>query len=319
MDEIRQTDCEGDVRSALKRKSTEYWSNILINEAVKIAREIKADAALFYMDSTKDIGPFLDLKTDIKLILLTKRDECVQKASSLPVYAVKIPNVQLSRTACLKVGFLSAISKGILCPGDVIVCVGGVPEQGYMDTLMIVHTGFEAELFRGGSMITFPSDFRPDVFDRLLNLAIELASEGREGKPVGTIFVLGDHENVLNYSRQLVFNPFEGRPEHELNLADETVQESLKEFAAIDGAFVIRDDGVVLAAGRYLNVAYTGEALSRGLGARHMAAAAITYATKAIAIAISESTGKVTVFKDGKVLTEIERLSERVKKDLLPK
>ncbi len=314
MDKIKQVNSKEKVKVPLIQRSQNEWTDILIREAVKIARQIKADAALFYMDSTEDIAPFLDLKTDVKLIFLTKRDECVQKASSLPVYAVKIPDVQLPRTGCLKVGFLSAISKGILSPGDVIVCVGGLPEQGYMDTLMIVDTSVEAELFSGGNIMTFPPDLRPEVFERLLNLAIELAIEGREGKPVGTIFVLGDHENVLTYSRQLVFNPFEGRPEQELNINDQRVQESVKEFAAIDGAFVVRDDGVVMAAGRYLNVAYSGEPLPRGLGARHMAAAAITYATKAVAISISESTGKVTVFKEGRILTEIERFNQRPRK-----
>jgi DNA integrity scanning protein DisA with diadenylate cyclase activity len=119
--------------------------------------------------------------------------------------------------------------------------------------------------------------------------------------------VLGDHEKVLSLSSQLVFNPFHGHPEESLNINEPQVRESLKEFSSIDGAFVIRDDGVVLAAGRYLNVGYHGEALPQGLGTRHAAAAAITQVTESIAFTISESTGKVTIFRGGKILTEIEK------------
>ena len=294
-------------RELQEKLSPQQWTEVLIKEAIKVAKKIQANAVLFYMDSTKDIGPFLDLRTDMKLILLTKREECINKASRLPVNAVRIPDVRLSRVGYLKMGFLSAMSKGLVNEGDVIVCVGGVPEQGYMDTVMIVNTASEIELFAGGSMLKFPEHFRPEVFDTLMILAMELAYEGREGKPVGTIFVLGDHEKVLELSRQLVFNPFEGRPESELNINNDMVRESIKEFASIDGAFVIRDDGVVLAAGRYLNVAFPDIKLPQGLGARHAAAAAITNATDSVAITISESTGKVTVFKEGKILTEIER------------
>jgi diadenylate cyclase len=283
------------------------WTGIMIKEAISIARKIGADALLFYMDSTKDLSPFEKTKSDIKLILLTKRKECLEKSSALNLHAVLLPDVQLTRSGYLKIGFLSAISKGLLKSGNVIVCVGGVPEQGYMDTIMLVEVSLESELFSGGITETFPSDMRPEVFETLLGIVLELAYEGREGKPVGSIFVLGDHEKVLSLSSQLVFNPFHGHPEDALNLNQPQVKESLKEFSSIDGAFVIREDGVVLAAGRYLNVSYHGEALPQGLGTRHAAAAAITQATNAVAFAISESTGRVTIFKGGKILTVIEK------------
>lgn len=283
------------------------WTQTVIRESVIIAKKIGADALLFYMDSTKDIFPLAKIKADIKLIVLTKRKECFEKATGLPIHAVLLPEVQLTRSGYLKIGFLSALSKGLLKSGDVIVCVGGVPEQGYMDTIMLIEVSTESQLFSGDVTATFPSEIRSEVFEALLGIVLELANEGREGKPVGSIFVLGDHEKVLSLSSQLVFNPFHGHPEESLNINAPQVRESLKEFSSIDGAFVIREDGVVLAAGRYLNVGYHGEALPQGLGTRHAAAAAITQATNAVALTISESTGKVTLFKGGKILTEIEK------------
>lgn len=283
------------------------WTPIMIKEAISIAKKIGADALLFYMDSTKDLSPFEKSKSEVKLVLLTKRKECMEKASALDLQTVLLPDVQLTRSGYLKIGFLSAISKGFLKGGDVIVCVGGVPEQGYLDTIMLVEVSLESELFSGGVTGSFPSDIRPEVFDTLLEIVLELAYEGREGKPVGSIFVLGDHEKVLSMSSQLVFNPFKGHPEEELNLNQPQMRESLKEFSSIDGAFVIREDGVVLAAGRYLNVSYHGEPLPQGLGTRHAAAAAITQATNSMALTISESTGRVTIFRGGKILTVIEK------------
>lgn len=290
-----------------ERPAPARWTSIVIRESISIAKKIGADALLFYMDSTKDLEPFEKLKSDVKLILITKRKECVEKSSALNFHAVLLPEVQLTRIGYLKIGFLSAISKGILKSGDVIVCVGGVPEQGYMDTIMLVEVSLESELFSGGARDSFPLDLKPEVFETLLGIVLELANEGREGKPVGSIFVLGDHEKVLAMSTQLVFNPFKGHPEEALNINQPQVKESLKEFSSIDGAFVIREDGVVLAAGRYLNAGYPGEALPQGLGTRHAAAAAITRATNSVALAISESTGRVTIFRGGKILTVIEK------------
>jgi DNA integrity scanning protein DisA with diadenylate cyclase activity len=304
-------------KSGQKMEPSE-WTPMVIKEAISMAKKIGADAILVYMDSTKDLRPLQKLKSDIELILLTKRKECMEKAAELPIHAVMIPDVKLTRAGYLKIGFLSAISKGLLKNGDVIVCVGGVPEQGYMDTVMLVEVSMESELFSGRESVPFPPEIKAAVFETLLGIVLELANEGREGKPVGSIFVLGDHEKVLSMSSQLVFNPFQGHPEETLNISDSQVRESLKEFSSIDGAFVIREDGVVLAAGRYLNVSYHGEALPQGLGTRHAAAAAITQATDSVAMTISESTGKVTVFRKGKILTEIEKASPPTSSKILP-
>ena len=218
-----------------------------------------------------------------------------------------IPDVALTRTGYLKVGFLSAVSKGLLKSGDTVVCVGGVPEQGCMDTIMLVEISMESELFAGHLALAFPQGIQPEVFETLFGIVLELANEGREGKPVGGLFVIGDHENVLRLSRQMVFNPFQGYPEESRNINAADVRESLKEFSAIDGAFIIRGDGVVLAAGRHLNVVYQGPGLPQGLGTRHAAGAAITGVTSSIAMVISESTGKVTLFRNGQSITTIDR------------
>ena len=94
----------------------------------------------------------------------------------------------------------------------------------------------------------------PHVFDRLLTLSLELAEEGKEGKPLGTIFILGDDQKVMELSHQMVMNPFAGVPEAERNIMNSRLKETIREFATIDGAFVIRNDGVILAAGRHLEI-----------------------------------------------------------------
>ena len=172
---------------------------------------------------------------------------------------------------------------------------------------MVLEVGDESEIVSFAEESPFPEDIKPDIFESLLTLVMEMAYEGREGKPIGSTFVLGDHERVLQYSHQLVFNPFQGHPEHVLHISKPEVRETLKEFSSIDGAFIIRNDGVVLAAGRYLNAAYHGEPMPQGLGARHSSAAAITGVTDSVALVISESSGRLTIFRSGSIITTIEK------------
>jgi DNA integrity scanning protein DisA with diadenylate cyclase activity len=112
----------------------------------------------------------------------------------------------------------------------------------------------------------------------------------------------------MRQSRSLVLNPFLGHPESALSVFDPALEETLKEFSALDGAFIVRGDGVVLTAGSHLipsSAAHTN--LASGLGTRHGAAAGICASTNAIAICISQSTGTVSVYKAGALVTEIRR------------
>ncbi|MFQ5735173.1 MAG: DNA integrity scanning protein DisA nucleotide-binding domain protein, partial [Planctomycetaceae bacterium] len=147
----------------------------------------------------------------------------------------------------------------------------------------------------------------------VVDLAVEIGRDGREGKPVGTLFVVGDHRKVLKLSHEGVFDPFKGYKQAERNIRNPRVREAMKELAQIDGAFIIGADGIVHAAGRILDAPAEGLTLSSGLGARHWAAAAISKATNAIAAAVSESTGTVRIFEVGFVVLRIEPMERGMK------
>jgi diadenylate cyclase len=141
------------------------------------------------------------------------------------------------------------------------------------------------------------------VIETVLQIASEIAREGREKGHVGTIFVIGDTERVLKVSRQVVINPFKGHSEEDRNILSPSTWETAKEFSQIDGAFLVRENGIIEAAGRYIEVK-NPVPLPSGLGGRHLASAAVTKETRAIAITVSE-TGVIRIFKDGEILMRI--------------
>jgi len=143
----------------------------------------------------------------------------------------------------------------------------------------------------------------PDVLDAVLRVAAEIGREGREGQSVGTSFVVGDTGQVLTHSKQFVLNPFYGHKEEERRITDDGIRENIKEFAQLDGAFIITDSGVVEAAGRYITLDMSQVNLPGGLGSRHSSIAGITLATRSIGIVVSQSGGRVTIFRDGNIVS----------------
>ncbi|HIH03705.1 MAG TPA: hypothetical protein HA263_07650 [Methanoregulaceae archaeon] len=167
---------------------------------------------------------------------------------------------------------------------------GGVPAGEVADT--------------GGDLLA-GTDIEPGVFDAVLRIALEIAREGREGKPVGTAFLVGDVDGVLAYSTQFILNPFKGHTAEERRITNEELAENIKEFAMLDGAFVISGDGVVEAAGRYITVDTSAVQIPAGLGSRHASVAGITLVTGTIGIVVSQSGGLIKIFRHGEIVRTV--------------
>src|SRR5581483_8611506 len=91
------------------------------------------------------------------------------------------------------------------------------------------------------------------VLESLLDLAIEIAREGREGRRIGTLFTLGFADLVMRRSRPFILDPLGLHPREARQIADPNLRGTIKELAQLDGAFILDSDGVVLAACRYLD------------------------------------------------------------------
>ena len=154
------------------------------------------------------------------------------------------------------------------------------------------------------SILCQVTDYDPEIVESLIELAVEIAREGREGRRIGTLFTLGDEAAVLEKSRSLILNPLEGHPERARHISDPNLRGTIKELAQLDGAFVISAAGIVVAACRYLDAAATAIDLPLGLGSRHIAAAHISSATRAVGIVVSES-AVVRLFCHGSLIGEI--------------
>lgn len=280
----------------------------MIKTAVQIAKSIKAKALFLYVDCLGEENHILDLPKGCELIAVTKSGHLGNEdfTKKFPKHVI-LPKIKLGRIGLIKVSMAFSISTGMVGDGDKVVFLCGTSELMSLDTLTVFEIGKESEIITTKNITGISESVQPEVFETTLNLAIELAVKGREGKPVGTIFVIGDEERVMQLSKQMIINPFKGYTEEERNILSPELKETIREFSALDGAFVIGRDGTVMTAGRYLGATSDQTDVARGLGSRHMAAAGITALTDSIAIVISESTGDVRIFKNGKILMEIEK------------
>ena len=155
-----------------------------------------------------------------------------------------------------------------------------------------------------GDVCTPQRDIDQQTLEQVILLAVEIAREGREGRKIGTLFVIGDTEETLMRSKCLILDPLWHHPNERKHISDPDLRETVKELAQLDGAFIVSDAGTVRSACRFLNASFGEVDLPLGLGSRHMAAASITQQTNAIAVVVSESS-VVRVFENGELISEI--------------
>ena len=224
--------------------------------------------------------------------------------------ALVIPAYDYSRTERVKVALVSALSQGAFKEGDLVLCMTGKLGRA-PDTLMQMRIGGSLDDRLTIEGVKLGDEFNSQVVDALIQLALQVGQEGFEGHPIGTILTIGDHTSVMEKSRQMTINPFQGISESERNVLDPKIREAIKNFSVLDGAFVIREDGVVLAAGRYLSSSDEMVKIPLGLGARHAAAAGITSSTHCIALVVSQTSGAVRLFKGGNIVLELHQTARR--------
>ncbi|XXF75284.1 diadenylate cyclase [Myxococcaceae bacterium GXIMD 01537] len=281
-----------------------------LRSALSLASKNEVDHFLFISDSPIPADDLRGKPAKKKLIYAVTMDKLAQEHHAKKVRALVIPAYDYSRVERVKVALVSALSQGAFKEGDLVLCMTGKVGRA-PDTVMHMRIGGSLEDRVAMEGVKLGDEFNSQVVDALIQLALQIGQEGFEGHPIGTIITIGDHTNVLEKSRQMTINPFQGLSESERNVLDPKIREAIKNFSVLDGAFVIREDGVVLAAGRYLSAADEAVKIPLGLGARHAATAGITSTTKCVALVVSQTSGAVRLFKNGNIVLELHQTARR--------
>jgi hypothetical protein len=280
--------------------------------ALVLASRSEVDRLLVVSDDPLSPSELRGRPIKKKLVYAVTNEAIAHQLTTRKYHAVVIPPYEYSRVEKIKVALVACRGDGLVKDGDTILAIAGQGAERNLDTLIRVRLGDEEQEQIRIDTIGLPPEFSSQVVEALIHASMEIGAQGYEGHPTGTILVIGDSTAVMEKSRQLTLNPFQGMSEADRNALDPPIKDAIKTFAVLDGAFIIREDGVVLAAGRYLQVSLKDAKLPLGLGARHSAAAAVSIETKAVAITVSQTTGTVRVFKEGDIVLELHQTARRI-------
>lgn len=285
----------------------------LLKAARRVSNEAECKAAILLAESEFDFTEVKKLLRGTPLIVASHLPDVQEAIREDGIILVPLNQEPQTRQVQLSQALLEAIADDLVQTGDRVVAIYSGFERENLDTLSVINLSEHLARLTTRDLQRLETQVPLLTLRKVVDLAVEIGREGREAKKVGTIFVVGNHRKVLEMSHEGIHDPFRGYAKKEKMITSPRVRESIKEIAQIDGAFVISADGCVMGSGRILDAPAEELTLSKGLGSRHWAAAAISKSTNAIAIAVSESTGTVRLFQNGVVVLRIEPMLQAMK------
>lgn len=266
--------------------------------AAKIAKEIEANV-IISIESIPDREYGEDEELQARIIIFKKVKENTYKKIE---YITKLKNLEFGSIIPVKEIIMEAILKNHIDKGDRVVCTQDSKLGfGYKGVLFIFDID---DTFFNVSRHKLSEKTGTEIIDAVIDICREIAQEGREGKKVGTAFIIGDPSELSRYMKQLIINPFL-RLEEKPRITDPKIRETIKEFSQLDGVFLLNNDGEILSAGTYINVDHADINLPEGFGTKHRTCCALTNVTDSMAITLSESGGRIRIIKNGKIILKI--------------
>ena len=189
------------------------------------------------------------VRDDERVIWVARERKQMPVSDPAKDVVLAMPDAVLNRLSQLNLAlFLAALNRH-LGPEEKVPGLSGVTGSQRLDTLVIAKPARDYPWLRHHKSAMAVTRH----LARLLEIALHFAREGREGASIGAIFVLGHRSTLSPHLRQLILNPLKGHAQAARSIHNPDFLETLRELAAMDGAFVVNRRGIVDSAGTYLD------------------------------------------------------------------
>lgn len=242
-----------------------------------------------------------------RIIAATATPETYKALTKAGLVTLRLPLHAIDKHRQIRHVLSVALKSNRVSPGEIVVCaVGQDVYPGEASLIVVTAVEPDLEELVITDLVKLTDGIRPKALDCAVAIACKVGRAARRGKRIGATIMIGDSLKVLEGSKQLIPNPFQGHDKESRTLINPDIQDAIVELSKLDGAFVVRGDGFIQAAGVYLAAFKVDVALPAGLGARHAAAAAVTARTAATGVVVSATDGNVRVFSGGRMVLRMD-------------
>jgi DNA integrity scanning protein DisA with diadenylate cyclase activity len=299
--------------SGMKIQRFDSQFSAILDLASGLCHATEAGLLLVMLEGPTDWEQLRKRSGELQVVVAADTAEELEGAAEAGLATIVLNMADSPVVERLTQALLTGVARDVLSPGARVVVVYSGFEVDTIDSVSFIELDEHLGRLTARDLRQLETSVPLETLKTVIDLAVEIGREGREGKPIGTMFVVGDTRKVVQHCQPAGFDPVKGYSRPERDLHDPRVREAVKEIAVLDGAFIVTAEGIVEKAAQLVDFPYANLTLSKGLGARHWAAAAVSKATSSLAIVVSQSSGTVRLFQGGEVMLRIEPLRQAMK------
>lgn len=279
----------------------------LARMVVRIAEAANAHTIICVTESGDFAQHLLSYIGQYRIIAATATPETYDALTKAGLVTLRLPLHAIDKHRQIRHVLSVALKSNSVPTGELIVCaVGQDVYPGEANLIVVTEVEPNLEELVITDLVKLTDGIRPKALDCAIIIACKIGRAARRGKRIGAILMLGDSVKVLEGSKQLIPNPFQGHDQSTRMLTNPDIHDAIVELSKLDGAFVVRGDGFIQTAGVFLAATEVNVELPIGLGARHVAAAAATARTAATGVVVSATDGTVRVFSGGRMVLRMD-------------
>jgi diadenylate cyclase len=279
----------------------------LARMVVSVAKATQVDGIICITETGSLAQHLYRLSDDFRVIATTTNSKTYDTLTKAGLEVIHLPLHTADKYTQIRHAISVVLQSTSISIGDLVICAIGhdvYQEGGNLVVLTEMEAGIEK--LAVSDLLKLTDGIRPILLEVAVAVACKIGRAARRGTRLGAIFMLGDSLKVLEGSKQLIPNPFQGHDDTRRRLTNPEIHHAVLELSKLDGAFVIRGDGFIQTAGTFLASIDIEIELPPGLGARHFAAAAVTKRTAATAVVVSATDGNVRAFSGGKMVLQMD-------------
>ncbi len=274
---------------------------------VRIAEAARAHTIICVTERGTFAQHLLDSPSQCRIIAATAAPETYEALTEAGLVTLRLPLHAIDKHRQIRHVLSVALKSNSVSAGELVICaVGQDVYPGEASLVVVTEVEPDLEELVITDLVKLTDGIRPKVLDCAVAIACKIGRAARRGKRIGAMLMLGDSLKVLEGSKQLILNPFQGHEKDNRTLMSSDIHDAIVELSKLDGAFVVRGDGFIQTAGVFLATSNVDADMPIGLGARHAAAAAVTARTAATGVVVSATDGNVRVFSGGRLVLRMD-------------
>ena len=239
----------------------------LARMVVSVAKATQVDS-IICVTETGLLAQYLHrLSAHFRVIATTTNGETYDTLTKAGLEVIRLPLHTADKYTQIRHAISVVLQSAGVSIGDLVVCaIGRDVYQEAGDLIVLTEMEASIERLAVSDLLKLTDGIQPKVLEAAVTVACKISRAARRGNRVGAILMLGDSLNVLEGSKQLVPNPFQGHDKANRMLTNPDIHDALVELSKLDGAFVLRGDGFIQAAGVFLTSPPAETELVSGLG-----------------------------------------------------